>query len=237
MNHGRYAANSALRVFRATYNTALKVNEELGVNPTIAVDWFPEARRKAAILSADIAAWYQEVIGMSNPIRRDYLLFVMFTGLRRENASSVRWADVDWESRALLIPSPKSGRPFQLPLSDTLLDLLKSRRNCETSQTLFPKSEWVFPAESKSGHIAEPREEFGVSFTIHGLRNTFITVAESLDISPYAIKMLVNHSTPDKQDVTAGYITPELERLRGPMQSISDRLRNLCQGSAEACRQ
>lgn len=30
----------------------------------------------------------------------------------------------------------------------------------------------------------EPREEFDVAFTIHGLRNTFITVAESLDISP-----------------------------------------------------
>lgn len=229
VEHGHYAANSAFRVFRAVYNTALKVNEELGVNPTIAVDWFPEKRRKAAILSKDIGPWYKEVAGMSNPIRRDYLLFVLFSGLRRENASTVRWVDVDWENRALLIPTPKSARPFLLPLSDTLIDLLKSRRDCETTKTHFPKSEWVFPADSEAGHIAEPREELGVSFTIHGLRNTFITVAESLDISPYAIKMLVNHSTPDKQDVTAGYITPELERLRAPMQQIADRLKALCQ--------
>ncbi|MEI4934477.1 hypothetical protein [Aeromonas caviae] len=39
--------------------------------------------------------------------------------------------------------------------------------------------------------------------------------------------MLVNHSLPDKQDVTAGYITPELDRLRLPMQQVTDRLRVL----------
>lgn len=229
-DNGPYAANSALRVVRATYNTALKVNEELGVNPTIAVDWYPEERRKAAIPSAKIAAWYSEVLQLTNVIRRDYLLFVLFTGLRRENASSVCWEHVDWDNRALLIPEPKGGRPFMLPLPDVLIDLLKSRQGCETTSSIFPKSPWVFPAESESGHIAEPREDFTVNFTIHGLRNTFITVAESLDVSPYAIKMLVNHSTPDKQDVTAGYITPELERLRAPMQLISAKIKALCVG-------
>lgn len=231
VDHGHYAANSAFRVFRAVYNAALKVHEELGVNPAIAVDWFPEQRRKAAILSADLAAWYQEVVKLTNPIRRDYLIFVMFTGLRRENAASARWSDVDWDNSALLVPYPKSGRPFQLPLSDALIDLLRSRQTCEKSQTTFPGSPWVFPADSKTGHIAEPREKLGVSFSIHGLRNTFITVAESQNISPYAIKMLVNHGTPDKQDVTAGYITPELERLREPMQQITDHLKALLQGA------
>lgn len=229
VDHGYYAANSAFRVFRAVYNTALKVNEELGVNPTIAVDWFPEKRRKAAIRSADLAKWYAGVMEMNNPIRRDYLMFVLFTGLRRESAACMRWADVDWENSALHIPNPKGGKAFMLPLPTTLGDLLKSRRDCEIATTLFPKSEWVFPAVSESGHIAEPREQMAVNFTIHGLRNTFITVAESLDISPYAIKMLVNHSTPDKQDVTAGYITPELERLRKPMQQVADKLKTLCQ--------
>jgi integrase len=226
--NGRYAANSVFRVFRAAYNTALKVNEQLGVNPTIAVDWFPEHRRKAAIASSDLEAWYREVLAIANPIRRDYLLFVLLTGLRRENAASVRWNDVDWINKALLIPSPKSGQPFLLPLSDALVSLLKSRQECVHTTTVFQDSPWVFPADSKTGRIAEPREVFGVPFTIHGLRNTFITVAESLDVSPYAIKMLVNHATPDKQDVTAGYITPELERLRGPMQQITDKLLALC---------
>jgi len=228
---GPYVANSAFRVFRAAYNAALKVHEELGVNPAIAVDWYPEKRRKAAIASSKLAAWFSEVTAMTNPIRRDYLLFVLYSGLRRENAASVRWADVDWVNRALLVPTPKSGMPFLLPLPDELLQVLKSRQQCEQTMTIFGDSPWVFPADSDSGHIAEPREDLDVKFTIHGLRNTFITVAEGLDVSPYAIKMLVNHSTPDKKDVTAGYITPELERLRLPMQQIADRLSILCDRS------
>lgn len=229
-DHGPYAANSAFRLVRAVYNSALKVNEDLGPNPTVAVDWFPESRRKAAVASAKLADWYKEVVSLPNPIRRDYLLFVLFTGLRRDNAATVRWADIDWEHRALLVPTPKSGKPFQLPLTGTVLDLLKARRACEMAQTVFKASPWVFPADSARGHIREPRQELNVSFTIHGLRNTFVTVAESLDVSPYAIKMLVNHSTPDKQDVTAGYISAELERLRAPMQQICDRLKSLLQG-------
>lgn len=228
---GPYVANSAFRVFRAAYNGALKIHEDLGVNPTIAVDWFAEERRKAAIPSADVADWHKQVLAIVNPVRRDYLRFVLFTGLRRENAASVEWSHIDWINRALLIPTPKGGRPFLLPLSEELIELLKARQGCETTKTIFPMTKWVFPAASKSGHIAEPKEELGVKFTVHGLRNTFITVAESLDISPYAIKMLVNHSLPDRQDVTAGYITPELERLRQPMQQISERMVALCKGA------
>lgn len=232
-DNGPYVANSAFRVFRAAYNGALKIHAELGVNPTIAVDWFPEERRKAAIPSADVAAWHKEVLGIANPIRRDYLRFVLFTGLRRESAATVEWEHVKWDRKALLIPSPKGGetRAFELPLSDELIALLKARKACETTKTFFPKSPWVFPADSKSGHIAEPKEKLGVKFTVHGLRNTFITVAESLDVSSYAIKMLVNHSLPDRGDVTGGYMSIELERLRAPMQQITDKLKVLCAGS------
>jgi integrase len=231
---GRYVANHAFRVFRAAYNGAMKIHEELGANPTIGVDWFPEDRRKAAIPSANVATWHKEVMSISNPIRRDYLRFVLFTGLRRTSAATVEWSHVDIDNRALLIPQPKSQVPFMLPLSDELIALLKARQKCETTKAFFPKSKWVFPAKSKSGHIAEPKEKLGTKFTIHGLRNTFATVAESLDVSKYSIKMLVNHSLSDTNDVTAGYISIELERLRVPMQQITDKIKALCSGKVVA---
>lgn len=62
----------------------------------------------------------------------------------------------------------------------------------------------------------------GVSFTVHDLRRTFITVAESLDIPAYALKRLLNHKM--MNDVTAGYIMLDIERLRAPMQMITDHL-------------
>lgn len=57
-------------------------------------------------------------------------------------------------------------------------------------------------------------------FTLHDLRRTFITIAESLDIPADALKRLLNHKM--SNDVTAGYIINDVERLRAPMQKISD---------------
>ena len=62
-------------------------------------------------------------------------------------------------------------------------------------------------------------------FTIHDLRRTFITIAESLDISAYAVKRLVNHKMTN--DVTAGYIVSDVERLRNPMECIATNLLKL----------
>lgn len=59
-----------------------------------------------------------------------------------------------------------------------------------------------------------------MSFTVHDLRRTFATTAESLDLPADAVKRLLNHKMTN--DVTAGYIMRDVERLRKPMQQISD---------------
>lgn len=68
--------------------------------------------------------------------------------------------------------------------------------------------------------MAHVTKASGIAFTVHDLRRTFITIAESLDISAYALKRLLNHKMTN--DVTAGYIIADVERLRKPMQQITD---------------
>jgi hypothetical protein len=53
------------------------------------------------------------------------------------------------------------------------------------------------------------------------LRRTFATLAESLDLSRFTVKELLNHKQHDN-DVTSGYIVLTVERLRVPMQKITD---------------
>ncbi len=60
----------------------------------------------------------------------------------------------------------------------------------------------------------------GVDFTLHDLRRRILTIAESLDVPHYALKRLANHR--DSSDVTAGHIVADVERLREPMQRITD---------------
>jgi integrase len=97
-----------------------------------------------------------------------------------------------------------------------------------TRKAQFPGSPYVFPGAGKTGHLAEPKrlvhtigERIGHHFTIHDLRRSFITVAEGLNIPQYSLKALVNHRHPD-DDITGSYIQLSAERLREPMQRITD---------------
>ena len=55
-----------------------------------------------------------------------------------------------------------------------------------------------------------------------------MTVAESTDASPYALKLIVNHALP-RGDVTAGYLQLDVERLRPIMEIIASKMRALCE--------
>ncbi len=135
-------------------------------------------------------------------------------------AASLRWNDVDFKAKTFTVQDTKNREIHTLPMSDFLYELFWRRRQ-------FKVSEFVFPAPSQTGHIIEPRKAMlkvaelsGVPFTVHDLRRTFATTAESLDLPAYALKRLLNHKMTN--DVTAGYIMRDVERLRKPMQRITD---------------
>jgi integrase len=191
--------------------------------------WYRIERRQTVIKAHDLAAWYSAVMNIKNDPHgknketiRDYLLFVLFTGLRKEEAAKLLWSNIDLRAKTFTIKDTKNHQDHTLPLSDFLFDLLASRK-------LTAVNEYVFQNISGTGRIVEQRKqmdvvtaESGVSFTIHDLRRTFITIAESLDISAYALKRLLNHKM--NNDITAGYIIMDAERLRAPMQKITDHL-------------
>jgi integrase len=232
---GHSAANTTMRVLRLVWNHAAERNSSLPANPVkrLRRAWYPEDRRETVIRRTDLPKFFAALTDQTvvpNSVQRDYIRFVLFTGLRRQEAASLRWDEVDLDERVVRLSGKrtKSGRRLDLPMSDYMHDLLQSRRSIGLD------GPYVFPANSRSGHIAEPRHALDaiekaadIKATVHDLRRTFVTVAESCDISAYALKGLVNHSYGN--DVTAGYIVSDQDRLREPMQKVTDRLRELIQ--------
>lgn len=161
----------------------------------------------------------------------DLLLLSIFTGMRRGEVLPLTWQSVDMDEKTLIVENTKNGEPLELPLCEFIYELLNERKTKSNS-------EFVFPGDGVTGHINDPRKQMnkvikrsGVKFALHDLRRTFITIAESLDISMYAIKRLVNHKITN--DVTAGYIVMDPERLRVPMERISKFLIHTISGSPE----
>jgi integrase len=231
---GQYYANSTMRVLRSLFNFAIANYEDsyghsaFTENPVSRLTrtraWFREQRRQTVLKRHQLPAWYRAVETLRSdpaPVAAtvaDYLEFLVFTGLRRSEAAELSWRDVDLANRTLTVPDPKNHVPHTLPLPDHIVEMLR-RRQDETPNG------YVFPGQGRQGFLIEPKRQIakviaqsGVQFAIHDLRRTFITVAESLDISPYTIKRLVNHKM--RNDVTAGYIVSDLERLREPMRKI-----------------
>ncbi len=229
------AANKAMRVLRALFNFANgQYEDEQGKglfpdNPVSRLShtraWHKEVRRQNKVKNSELEAWFMALdsLRMSGQVLSgvvaDYLEFTLLNGLRRREAANLRIEDVDFHDRSFTVRKTKNSQPLTLPLSNrslAILDRLSAGR----------KEGYVFVGRD-GGAINDPRatiaavrRQSGIAFTVHDLRRTFITIAESLDISAYAVKRLVNHSTGN--DVTAGYIVMDVERLRAPMQAITD---------------
>lgn len=239
--HGEAFANLSMRVLRALFNFAAGQYEDaqgkslITENPVKRLSqtraWYRVERRQSYIKPHELMPWYQSVSRLENEILRDYFLLLVFSGLRRQEAATLKWSQVDLQSQTLTILDTKNHHTHVLPLVDYLHQLFSRRK-------LTAISEYVFPGTGAGGYLVEPKRqtarviaETGIQFSCHDLRRTFITIAESLDISAYALKRLLNHKM--NNDVTAGYIIADVERLRKPMQQITDYLLR-CMGVQES---
>lgn len=234
---GQSAANDTFRALRAIFNNAKAINPALPENPVKRLSmtraWYPENRRTGHIKTAQLGAWLRAVAAIPNDVQRDFLLLVLLTGLRRNEAAAMEWRNVDLKAGTLHVSITKNKKPLDLPLSTQIIAILSAR------QARAGASPWVFPADSASGHISEPRwgldwaaKQCGISVTTHDLRRTFITIAEAIDVPVFVFKAMVNHSTAG--DVTGShYIQMSLERMRPWMQKISDEIMGQFAGAVE----
>lgn len=220
---GPYAANRTIRVLRASWNTARRRLPAVVPVPAIgAVEWNKQTRRREPIPWANLAAWYAQVSRMSW-VRRDYLLFVLLTGLRRRDAAEIRWSDIDWAAGTLHRPAPKGGadRAFTIPLSRKALAVVRLRRM--TNPRLFGSpTPWAFPTRSRDGRKVIPIQEPGGDGlpSPHRLRDTFATAALEAGVDLFTRKTLMNHAL-SGTDVTEGYQRPSLEHLRRAQEAIT----------------
>jgi integrase len=236
-------ANYAMRLMRALFNYAATMTTEDGAplvtdNPVKVLSaaklWHRQAPKREVIRPHELQAWWRavEALGTTPAERgnsrtaRDFLHFLVLTGLRRSEAAGLRWETVELAGRFFTIETTKNQDPHTLPTSDYLQAMLERRHQANADLPEAERSQYVFPGHD--GPLAEPKKQIrkviaasGVSFSAHTLRRTFGTIAESLDIPAYALKRLMNHRAGG--DVTfTHYVVMDIERLRAPMQKITD---------------
>ena len=232
-------ANTVMRQLRAYLNYAMGEYEDSAGNPIFIHNpvsrlshikaWNREKRKQTVIKTYDLKKWYDTVMELPQhqlnnkkpntaEVCRDLFLFILFTGLRRREASTLMWDNIDFKDHSLTIEDTKNHETHSLPLTPFLLEVLERRKS--DSPYIFQGTTLEKPLNDPKKQLDKVRKISGVYFNLHDLRRTFITIAESLDINTYALKQLLNHK--DQRDVTGGYIITDMERLREPMNRISN---------------
>lgn len=225
-------ANGAMRVARAVINRAIDRIEDAGgrgfTNPVRRLSsqglWNKAERKNTRIATDDLPAFVRAVRADPSPVAGDLVLMLLGTGWRLGETRRLLWSDIDLAEGTVTLRAEetKAGRRAVLPIPTQLRAMLAFRHAKKRRDGKF-----VFE-ESKGKHIASARallarvgETTGVEVGHHDLRRTFASIADKEGLGSYTIKKLLNHAT-DGRDVTAGYVSSDLEDLRRAQQRVAD---------------
>lgn len=163
-----------------------------------------------------LSLWFGAVRAIPNTVISAYLQGLLITGARREELAALRWEDVDFRWRSLTMNDKIEGTGGRtIPLTPYLAILLQNlkqlnemppnkrqlARLAEKGEEWAP-SPWVFASKtSEDGKIAEPRIAHNKALTaaelphltLHGLRRSFGTLAEWIEVPVGVVAQIQGH--------------------------------------------
>ena len=172
-----------------------------------------------ALMDALSPVNHKDYAGSITPQDADFMMLLLFSGLRANEARTLRWSDINFKSSMFSIEHTKNHSTHTLPMTKSIEAILKRRLAARVN-----RAKYVFPARGDNNQPASMSRTFervcretGFNFTPHDLRRTFATVASEMGVDVYRIGATLNHS---KQGVTAGYIQTTVKMLRETLEAI-----------------
>jgi integrase len=213
-------ANRVLALTRKIFNWAI-AKDVLELNPCYKLQAPGTEGSRDRVLSDDeIAAVWTAINTEALPMASLYKLRLI-TAQRGGEVASMKWKDLDFESKMWTIPSEasKNGKLHRVPLSDLALKKLLAVKSAAEIQAKKPHrgekeargmSEWVFPARRRGGQstaelqkaVQRIRTAANVDFRAHDLRRTAASKMTELGVPRLIVKKILNHAD---SEITAVY--------------------------------
>lgn len=250
--------NRLLAHISAIWNTTRRLRRSSfsGENPVgrVGVQKYSLKPEQPRVEEEHMPEWLRRVEALANPLRHDLQLAALFTGMRTENVTKIRWEAVDWERGGLFVPRSKT-TPFTIPLSKTVMDILARRRdgNAIVFERHGGDHGWVFPSltpdlktvipvaeakERRHDTVASPWTNDGPKTDheatgdrvlylpgFHTLRRTFLSVAHECGVTKLDQHLLSNHAFGGR-DVHDDYVRQAFPHLRTIVDTIDTALWN-----------
>ncbi len=214
---GKTQANRVLALLSSLFGSAADWEYWEKPNPCKGVKRFPEQARERFIQPDEMEKFMNSLADEENKTVRDFILMALFTGARKSNVLSMRWADVNLGRAVWKVEETKNGRPQLIPLVPEALELLKQRKKKS-------RSVWVFPSRFGYGkHMTQPNRAFSrvcqraglEDLRIHDLRRSLGSWLAMGGKSLLLIGKVLNHKSSVS---TAIYARVNLDPIREAMQ-------------------
>lgn len=194
-------ARQGFEMFRAFWRWCASRSEYNAVIDSQAVesrdlrDEIPSRKSKRfdVLQRAHLPSWFAAVRSL-NPIISAYLQALLLTGARREEMASLTWQNVDFQWGSIWVKDKVHEEGRKIPLTPYLASLLAA---------LPRRNQWVFSSPTAAnGRIAEPRIPHNrslsiaglPSLTLHGLRRTFASLAEWVEMPRSIVAQIMGHA-------------------------------------------
>lgn len=181
---GRHTANRSFQVLQSMLNWGRQQDViVLKKYPTKGIKTYKMESRDRFLQPGEEYNRFMEALESCSQDMQDFVRLSLATGARKSNLLAMRWEDLHLNLRYWKIPGSehKNKSAHNVHLSQGALDILKRRRK-EQREKAFAGggSQWVFPSDSKSGHMTWPGATFrrlvkraGIrDLRIHDLRRT-----------------------------------------------------------------
>ncbi|WP_282159420.1 tyrosine-type recombinase/integrase [Shimia thalassica] len=230
------SANHAFWVLRAILNHARIATKTdageytLPPNPcqrlTDLNRWHKSHARTVRLTEEQFPAFFEALTDAQNAIFADFMELLIRSGLRRTEAASLSWSNVNLTAKTFTITADiaKNGQALTLPMSTQLEALFKRRKEATPDAcNVFAEAKMYDPRKS----LIALRKVIGLDLTYHDCRRTFLGIAEEQAVPYGLLKKMGNHSTGN--DVTMKHYanTVEHETLRPYMQRVNDQIDRL----------
>jgi integrase len=181
------SVNIILRHLRAIFNVAKKWGY-IGENPVSISGLIREEKEMPRAIKREDLIKIIELAEIKYPKFAKIIKFALLTGFRRSEIANLKWNDIDWENKLIILHKTKSKKFRVFPLTKALENLLNE----------IPKqNEYIFnyKADGISHKFLKICKELGIYYKFHDLRRTFASSVFNAGIDLKIVSILLGHQS------------------------------------------
>ena len=166
-----------------------------------------ETSRDRVLSDDELKAVWRAADALETPYNA-FVKLLILTGARRSEVAEMMWSEIDTASRVWTLPAAraKNATEYQIPLSDSAVEILRALPRIADSDLVFTLSGRV---PIRGFHNVKTRVDAlmpaGPSWTLHDLRRTFASGCARLGIAIHVVEAALNHRSGSIRGIAAIY--------------------------------